>query len=60
METIVTVILTAASNIVSTVTTVTTTRKKKGNKNNDYQIHNAYGITGSRKGSVFIWIRGDN
>ena len=55
-----TVILTAASNIVSTVTTVTTTRKKKGNKNNDYQIHTAYDITGSRKGSVFIWIRGDN
>ena len=60
MGTIVTVILTAASNTVSTVTTVTTTRKKKGNKNNDYQIHNAYDITGSHKGSVFIWIRGDN
>lgn len=59
METIVTMILTAAGNTVTIVTTVTTTRKKKGKKNNDYQIHNAYDITGSRKGSVFIWIRGE-
>lgn len=59
METMETVTPTAARNIVTTVTTVTTARKKKGKEKNDYQIHTAYDITRSRKGSVFIWIRGE-